>query len=493
MEVMQSILIDGDWHRTEASREILNPATGEAISLQAEAGRAEVEAAVDAASKALAEWQKSSPFERSQLLARVSELLLERAEEIGMTLSLESGKRLEEAIGEVRLSADYFSWFAGEARRLEELVAVDGRPSGPQMVLQKPAGVVACLTPWNFPVSIQARKVAPALAAGCTVVARPSEQAPNSVVEFFRCLVDAGFPDGVVNLLTGSASEVVDPMLEDPRVRVISFTGSTRVGKMLYERSASTMKRLALELGGSAPFIVFEDTDLEYAVDEAMLAKFRNCGQSCVGANCFYIEQTIYEDFVGLFAERVGALRLGDPLSEETTVGPLINPEARSSMEKVRDRATHEGFETVASAPELSNGSGLSQDSFFAPGLQAIPDYEQADGEFLREEIFGPVTLVAGFSDPERLLEHVGRSSVGLAGYVYSGDVRRAMRVASNLHVGIAGVNESLATAVNVPMGGVKDSGLGREGGHLGLEEFLDHQYLAMKDRPLSALLSWSR
>ena len=262
---------------------------------------------------------------------------------------------------------------------------------------------------------------------------------------------------------------------------------------MLYEKSAHTMKRLALELGGSAPFIVFGDTDLDFAVDEAMLAKFRNCGQSCVAANCFYIEQSIYDDFVGKLAERVGALRLGDPLSEETTVGPLINPKARSSMEEVRDRGTDEGFEMVASAPELSNGSGLSQDSFYSPGVQAIPDYEQVGGGFLREEIFGPVALVAGFSDTQRLLEHVAQSPVGLAGYVYSGDVGKALRVASNLHVGIAGVNESLATAVNVPMGGVKDSGLGREGGHLGFEEFLDHQYLAMKNRPLSALLSWKR
>ena len=493
MEITQSILVGGVWRRAETSREILNPATGEVISLQAEAGKAEVEEALDTASEALVDWQQSSPYERYQLLNRVSELLTERAEGIGKTLALESGKLLQEAIGEVRLSADYFSWFAGEARRLEELVAVDGRPSGPQMILQKPAGVVACLTPWNFPVSIQARKVAPALAAGCTVVARPSEEAPNSVVEFFQCLVDAGFPEGVVNLLTGSASEVVDPMLEDPRVRVVSFTGSTRVGKMLYEKSAHTMKRLALELGGSAPFIVFKDTDLDFAVEEAMLAKFRNCGQSCVAANCFYIEEGIYDNFVDKLAERISALQLGDPFQEQTTVGPLINPEARNSMEEVRDRATDEGFEMVASAPELSNGSGLSLDSFFAPSLLTMPDYQKADGDFLREEIFGPVTLVTGFSDTQGLLKHVARSSVGLAGYVYSGDVRKAMRVASNLHVGIAGVNESLATAVNVPMGGVKDSGLGREGGHLGLEEFLDHQYLAMKDRPLSALLSWSR
>ena len=311
MEVAQSILVNGSWSRGDNSREVTNPATGEVISLQAEAGKGEIHETLDAASGTLVEWQKSSPYERSDMLNRVSGLLLDRAEDIGETLALETGKLLKEAIGEIRLSADYFSWFAGEARRLEELVAVDGRPSGPQMVLQKPIGVAASLTPWNFPVSIQARKVAPALAAGCTVVARPSEQAPNSVVELFRCLVDAGLPDGTVNLLTGSAGDIVDPILDDPRVRIVSFTGSTRVGRMLYERSAGTMKRLALELGGSAPFIVFQDTEVEYAVEEAMLAKFRNCGQSCVAANCLYIEEGIYDDFVGELSERVGALRLG--------------------------------------------------------------------------------------------------------------------------------------------------------------------------------------
>lgn len=493
MEVTQSILVNGSWREGEKYREVTNPATGEVISLQAEAGKGEIHEALDAASGALVEWQASSPYERSEMLGRVSDLLLDRVEGIGKTLALETGKLLKEAIGEIRLSADYFSWFAGEARRLEELVAVDGRPSGPQMVLQKPIGVAATLTPWNFPVSIQARKVAPALAAGCTVVARPSEQAPNSVVELFHCLVDAGLPDGVVNLLTGSASDIVDPMLDDPRVQVVSFTGSTRVGKMLYERSAGTMKRLALELGGSAPFIVFEDTDLEYAVEEAMLAKFRNCGQSCVAANCFYIEEAIYNDFVEVLSERIGALQLGDPLQEETTLGPLINPEGRRSMEEVLDRAKDEGFELVTSAPELPGDSGLSPESFFSPALLATPDYRKVDPDFLHEEIFGPVVLVAGFSDAEGLLEHLARSPLGLAGYVFSGDVSKATQVASRLHVGIAGVNESLAVAVNVPMGGVKDSGLGREGGHLGLEEFIDHQYLALKDRPLSTLLSWRR
>jgi succinate-semialdehyde dehydrogenase / glutarate-semialdehyde dehydrogenase len=493
IEVSNTILIDGSWSKREGVHKNINPASGETISLQAVAKKDDVEAAIDSASAALVDWQESRPYERYEILDRVANLLLERAAKIGEVLSLESGKLLQEAIGEVRLSADYFSWFAECARRLEELIAVDGRPNGPQMVLQKPAGVVASLTPWNFPVSIQARKLAPALAAGCTIVARSSEEAPDSVVELFKCLLDAGLPDGVANYLTGPAKAIVDPIVSDPRVRVVSFTGSTRVGKMLYEQSAPTMKRLALELGGAAPFIVFEDADLEHTLEQAMLAKFRNCGQSCVAANCFYVEDGIYEDFVAGLAGRVASLRLGDPLLNETTLGPLINSSARRSMEDIRNRAQEEGFELTVSAPELPTRSGLSPDSFFAPTLLANLAFETIDPNFLHEEIFGPVALVVGFSDVEKLLNHLSQSSLGLAGYVFSQDVGRATQIAASLQVGIAGVNEGLATAVNVPMGGVKESGLGREGGHLGLEEFLDHQYLAMRDRPISALLSWRR
>jgi succinate-semialdehyde dehydrogenase/glutarate-semialdehyde dehydrogenase len=288
------------------------------------------------------------------------------------------------------------------------------------MVAKKPVGVVASLTPWNFPVSIQARKVAPALAAGCTVVARPSEEAPNSVVELFRCLVDAGLPDGVANLLTGPAGEITELMLEDPRVRFISFTGSTRVGKMLYERSAPTMKRLALELGGCAPFVVLEDADLKHTLEQAMIAKFRNCGQSCVAANVFYVHDNLYEDFVSGLAERVSTLKLGDPLREETTVGPVINADRREAIEELREQATFAGFEPVASAPSLSEDSGLSLDCFFAPVLLATPSYETVDPELLQTEIFGPLVLVAGFPELERLIPALNRNPLGLAGYVCS-------------------------------------------------------------------------
>lgn len=488
MESSSSILINGVWRQGASSREVFNPASGEVLSRQAEVGGEEVREAIEAASEALPGWSATPAFDRAGVLQRASELLLERAQRIGKTLALESGKLLAEAVGEVKLSADYFSWFAGEARRLQQAVAVDGRQSGPQVVLQKPAGVAATLTPWNFPVSIQARKVAPALAAGCTVVARPSEQAPASVVELFECLIEAGAPDGVVNLLTGPASEITEPIMEDGRVRVVSFTGSTGVGKSLYERAAGTMKRLSLELGGAAPFVVLEDADPVATLNDAMLAKFRNCGQSCVAANCFYVHESVYEEFVEQFGQRISALKLGDPLDSETTLGPVINAGQRRALEEMRERAVAGGMEPIAAAPPLAESSGLSEECFLVPELLGAPDHEEVAAGVLEQEVFGPLALVVGFSDVDELVPRLNRNPLGLAGYVFSRNVTKAMRVAASLEVGICGVNEGLATATNVPMGGVKDSGLGREGGHPGLEEFLEPQYMAIKDEPVSAL-----
>lgn len=486
-EATRSILVGGEWRAAETYCEVTNPATGEVISHQARSDEDVVREAMGSASMALEEWRKTSGFERYQFLWRVGDLLSERAEAIGETLARETGKLLAEAVGEVRFSADYFYWFAGEARRLEQLSVVDGRATGPQVVVKKPVGVVASLTPWNFPVSIQARKVAPALAAGCTVVARPSEEAPNSVVELFRCLIDAGLPDGVANLVTGRAGAVTDPMMEDPRVRLVSFTGSTGVGKMLYEKSAPTMKKLALELGGCAPFIVLGDADLDHALEQAMIAKLRNCGQSCVAANVFYVHDDLYEKFVEGLADRVRALKLGDPFDEQTTVGPLINAEHRRAIEELRAQAVSAGFEPVASAPSLDGGTVLSDDCYFAPELLAAPSHEKVEDELLRTEIFGPLFLVAGFSDLGRLIPELNQNPLGLAGYVFSKDTAKAARVVTSLEVGIAGINEGVASAANVPMGGVKDSGLGREGGHVGMEEFLETQYLAVRGRALSA------
>ncbi|NOK58458.1 MAG: aldehyde dehydrogenase family protein [Chloroflexi bacterium AL-W] len=479
--IQPALFIDGEWRTTPNSTVVINPATGAELAHIAIAGSAETTDAINAASSALQQWRKTSGFERSEILQRTAILMSERAEQIGHTLSLESGKLLREAIGEVRFSADYFAWFAGEARRLEEVSSVSGRRGGPQMVVRKPVGVVASLTPWNFPISIQARKVAPALAAGCTIVARPSEQAPLAVMAFFQCLIDASIPAGVINVLNGPAGPITETLLDDDRVRAISFTGSTPVGQKLYARASTSMKRLALELGGCAPFIVCDDADLSLAVEQAMIAKFRNCGQSCIAANCFYVAENVYESFVAGLSDRIGSLHLGDPLHEETTLGPLINAHRRQELEQLHEQTLRAGFQIITQAPALPPTTDLSPDCYLPPALFATPLLDDIEPTFLEQEIFGPLTLVVGFYDLNLLMQQLTAQPLGLAGYVFSQDTTNALRVATQLEVGITGVNDGLPSAANVPMGGVKQSGLGREGGHQGIEEFLHTQYLALR------------
>jgi succinate-semialdehyde dehydrogenase / glutarate-semialdehyde dehydrogenase len=484
-----SLLIGGRWEARDDHTAVADPATGKPFAHVARGTRADAEAAIDAAAGAFGAWRATSALERSQILAATAALLRERAEDIGHTLAVESGKLRFEAVAEVRFAADYFTYYAAEATRADRLSIIEGRPSGPQLLLRKPAGVAASLTPWNFPVSIQARKVAPALAAGCTVVARPSEEAPVSVVELFRCLEEAGLPAGVANLVTGPARELSDPILADARVRVVSFTGSTGVGKALYAQAAGTMKRVALELGGCAPFVVCADADLDLAVEQAMIAKFRNNGQSCVAANCFFVERPLYDRFVAALGERIGSMRTGDQLDPATDLGPLIDGRRRDGIAELADRATAASFEHVVTgpAPELGGDRELVADAFFAPQLLAAADHSNVDEDFLATELFGPLALVAGFDDLNGLIARLNRNPLGLAGYVFAGETDRATRIAAALEVGISGVNEGLAGAVNMPMGGVKDSGLGREGGHVGMEEFLDLQYIAQRAAPLGS------
>lgn len=480
MAVTPTLLIDGVWGAGSQSGSVRAPATGEVLVEIGLGGEAETRAALDAAARAFEMWRHTSAMERSVILARAAALIAERAEPIGLALSRETGKLLREAVGEVRFAADYFAWFAGEARRLETLSGVGGRNGGPQFVLRKPAGVVATLTPWNFPVSIQARKVAPALAAGCTLVARPSEQAPLSVVALFECLQEAGLPPGVANLVIGPAGPITDTILGDERVRVISFTGSTPVGQMLYERSAPAMRRLALELGGCAPFIVCDDADLQRALDQALIAKLRNYGQSCIAANTFYVAEPLYVAFVAGLTARFAALRPGDPLDDQSTYGVLINARRRRELEQLATRAEEAGFSVAGRGPVLPAGSPLRPNCYLQPAVLAAPRWEELDQTILDQELFGPHALVAGFRDLNTLLARLARQPLGLAGYVFSGDIARALRLAARLEVGIAGVNDGLPSAANVPMGGVKQSGLGREGGHHGMEEFLETQYLAL-------------
>lgn len=454
-----------------ASIPVINPATEEILSEIGYGGPKDAVTAVEVAAEAFRTWRHTTPRQRSDLLYRTATLLRERGEEIGTILSLETGKRRQEGIGEIRFAAEYFQWFAEEVRRPHGLIATHEAQNRRHYTISQPAGVALTLTPWNFPISIQARKLAPALAAGCTVVARASQKAPLAVLELFRCLQEAGFPEGVVNLIQGPATKTTEVMFQHPAVRVVSFTGSTRVGQSLIRQSAAGVQRLALELGGDAPFLVFPDANLEQAVEGAMIAKFRNNGQSCIAANRFYVHDDVYEEFVERFAGRVSALKLGNPMENESDLGPMIDDTARRNLKKLEQEARAGG------AVLLNETQSVPEQGFFiAPMLLGnVPP----NTSFGCSELFGPAAPIFRFHEEDEVIAAANGTDMGLAGYVYTHDYARSIRVTEALECGIVGHNTPLPSVSFTPMGGHKKSGLGREGGHLGMEEFLEVKYVA--------------
>jgi succinate-semialdehyde dehydrogenase/glutarate-semialdehyde dehydrogenase len=479
MSVQPTTLIDGKWVEVGSHKDVINPVDGSVVGVIGYGGRAEALAAVDAAAAAFEEWADMPARARSDLLGQAAQLIRERAPEIGTLLAREAGKRRPEAIGEVAFSAEYFRWFAEEARRPTGQIHPHEQPDRRHLTIRRPAGVVASLTPWNFPCSIQARKLAPALAAGCTVVARVSEKAPLAVTELVRCLTDAGLPRGVVNLVHGPAAEITDSYLQHPAVRVVTFTGSTGVGRRIMTTAANRIVRPLLELGGDAPFIVFEDADLEAAVDGATIAKFRNTGQSCIAANRFIVHEFLYDDFVAAFASRIDAMTIGDGLAEPV-------PDLASCIDEDRAKAV-----TGMVRDALDKGARLVTRDFELPGpafcapalLVDVPE----DCTLACEEVFGPAAAVFSFTDEDEALSRANATEMGLAGYFYSRDLSRLWRVAEKVDVGIIGVNNPLPTVCFSPMGGTKQSGIGREGSHVGLEEFQEIRYLAMGINPATS------
>ncbi len=471
---MTSTLINGQWLCLNDAHEVRNPVDGTIVGCVDRAGQAEAKQAVAAAEAAAAGWAALTGRERADFLLEAARLISEREESIAALLAKEAGKRLPEAIGEVRGSADYFRWFAEEIRRSQGVIYQHEDSTRRHLSIMKPAGVVATLTPWNFPCSIQARKLAPALAAGCTVVARVSDKAPLAVTEMFRCLTEAGIPDGVVNLVHGPAAEITEAYLSQSAVRVVSFTGSTAVGARVMELASRHIVRPLLELGGDAPFIVFDDADLDQAVENAMLAKFRNTGQSCIGANRFLIQEGVYEDFMSRFAEAISAMSVGDGVAEEVPdLGPCIDQKAIVRLSELRDEAIAGGARQVSRTVTVPE-----QGAFFAPTLlENIP----ADCRIASEEIFGPIATAWKFETEEEAIACANSTSMGLAGYVCTTNLGRAWRVMEHLNVGVVGINEPLPTVPFAPMGGVKESGLGREGASHGLEEFQEVCYASMR------------
>jgi succinate-semialdehyde dehydrogenase/glutarate-semialdehyde dehydrogenase len=454
-------------------RTVTNPADATAAGEVDWGTAADAVRAADAAAAAFHEWADAPARRRADLLLEAGRLIADRAEQLGELLAREAGKRRPEAVAEVAFSAEYFRWFAEQSRRPTGQVLTHEAPDRRHLTLRRPSGVVASLTPWNFPCSIQARKLAPALAAGCTVVARVSEKAPLAVTEMIRCLTDAGLPPGVVNLVHGPPRDITDALLHHPAVRVVTFTGSTGVGRQIMATAADRVVRPLLELGGDAPFVVFGDADVDAAVEGAMITKFRNSGQSCIAANRFIVHDSVYDEFVGRFVERVDAMSVGPGLADPCPdLGPVIGDTRRAALCDLVGEAVAAGAKVLTRDFDLPAAG-----SYVSPTLLAdVPDTVALSCT----EAFGPVAGIFRFAEDHEALARANSTEMGLAGYFWSRDVGRCWRLAERLEVGIVGVNNPLPSVAFAPMGGVKQSGLGREGADLGLEEFEDVRYLAV-------------
>ena len=473
MTTIASHLVDGTWEDGDSTVDVTNPADGSVVGRLAWGDAKTAQRAADAAARAFADWADLPPRRRADILLEASRLIAERADSIGDTLAREAGKRRPEAVGELAFSAEYFRWFAEQARRPQGEVMAHEAVDRRHLSVRRPVGVVASLTPWNFPCSIQARKLAPALAAGCTVVARVSEKAPLAATEMVRALVDAGVPAGVVNLVHGPAREVTQTLLDHEAVRAVTFTGSTPVGREIMASAARRVVRPLLELGGDAAFIVFEDADIDAAVEGAMLAKFRNTGQSCIAANRFIVHEDVYDEFVDALVARVDAMTVGDGLADPLPdLGPVIDASRVDAVNALVSEALSLGATRLTRERDLPSGG-----TFLAPTLLAnVPD----TAAIATQEVFGPAAAVFRFRDTAEALVRANATEMGLAGYLWSRDISRCWRTAEHLEAGIVGVNNALPSVAFAPMGGVKQSGLGREGAAIGIEEFEDVRYLAL-------------
>ena len=470
----QANLIGGEWVQADsgATLDVTNPATTLKIGTVPKSGKAETRRAIEAAQTAFESWRKTTANDRSKLLRRLHDLILENQDALAELLTMEQGKSLAEAKGEVGISAAYILWFAEEGRRTYGDTVPSPWAERRILVTKEPVGVVAAITPWNFPSSMLARKIGPALAAGCTVVVKPASQTPYSGLAWGALCEEAGFPKGVVNIVTGSAGEIGDEICANPLVRKLTFTGSTEVGKILMEKCAATVKKVSMELGGNAPFLVFDDADIDKAVEGAMVAKFRNSGQTCVCTNRFFVQDGVYDEFVEKLAAASNRLKVGNGLEAGVQQGPLIDDKAVDKVEEFIQDATSKGGKVVAGGKRHELGG-----SFFQPTViaEAVPEMM-----FMKEEIFGPLAPVFRFKTEEEAIQLANDTQFGLASYAYTGSLNRAFRVMEGLKYGMVGINEGLITTVEAPFGGVKESGLGKEGGHQGIEDYLDTKYVCI-------------
>lgn len=457
--------------------DVINPATGELVQKVAKGGADDTEEAIKVAKEAFKSWAALTAKERFVYLKKTADILRERTEEIAEVLTLEMGKPKAESIGEITLGIDYLDWYAEEGKRIYGDTIPASAPNKRLLVLRQPVGVVGAITPWNFPFAMITRKLAPALAAGCTIIVKAASATPLTAIEVFKALHDAGVPAGVANLVNGSASEVVGAMMDSPVVRKITFTGSTEVGKQLVRQSADTMKKVSMELGGHAPFLVFEDADLELAAEGVMASKFRNAGQTCVCVNRIYVQESVAEKFASILAEKMNRLKVGNGLEEGVTIGPLINDEATEKAQEHIDDAVEKGAKILCGGSRLSEGE-YAKGSFFAPTVLLNANH---DMKISYEETFGPVAPIFTFKTEEEAIEHANNTVYGLASYIFTNDGSRMFRVPEKLEYGIVGINDPLPTVAQAPFGGIKESGVGREGGKYGIEDYLEYKYLSFQ------------
>ena len=470
----QQVCVAGEWINADsgATVAVTNPATGEQIGTVPMCGTAETVRAIAAADTAQKLWRHVPAKERAAILRKLNDLMLANADDLALILTAEQGKPLAEAKGEIVYSASFIEWFADEARRVYGDTIPATSNDKRIIALKQPVGTTAAITPWNFPMAMLARKAGPALAAGCSMVVKPATQTPYSALAFAELAERAGVPKGLLSVLTGSASQIGGEMTRSPIVRKLTFTGSTEVGRTLMRQSADTIKKLSLELGGNAPFIVFDDADIDAAVDGAMTSKYRNTGQTCVCTNRIYVQRSVLQSFTDKLVARVKALKVGNGLDAGVTQGPLIDAKAIAKMEEHIADARAKGGEVLVGGKRHALG-GL----FFEP---TVVGGATADMLFAKEETFGPLAPIFAFDTEAEVIELANDSEFGLASYFYSRDIGRVMRVAEQLESGMVGVNTGLISTAEAPFGGVKQSGLGREGSKYGLDDFLEVKYVCL-------------
>ncbi|MBD3108146.1 NAD-dependent succinate-semialdehyde dehydrogenase [Bacillus sp. AGMB 02131] len=472
--MMGYIYINGEKITCEEQIVVTNPATNEAIATVPNGGDKEAKAAADAAFAALPLWSKKTAGERAVLLRKWFELINEHKEELAKTMTLEQGKPYKEALGEIAYANSFVEWYAEEGKRIYGDTIPASDPNKRIIVLKQPVGVIAAITPWNFPAAMITRKIAPALAAGCTTLIKPAKQTPLTAIKLVELAYEAGIDRGAINIVTGDAAEISRAWMKDERVRKVSFTGSTEIGKQLMKESADTMKKISLELGGHAPFIVMEDANIEEAVEAVVQSKFRNAGQTCICTNRIFVQETVYEAFSEKMVEAVSQLKVGNGLEDGVTVGPLIDEQAvRKVREHVEDAVKNGGM--------LLTDSAIMQDGLFVKPI--IIGNAHDEMLCMTEETFGPLAPIATFKTKEEAIARANNTPYGLAAYVYTQNITDAVAIAEELQYGIVGLNDGLPSVAQAPFGGMKESGIGREGGKYGIEEYLEVKYVSLKWR----------